>query len=68
MMVRGIRWVGVSTRRVADMRALATHVLGMRIDRQSSANLFELTTADGSKLERFGSRDAADKPRAAVRS
>jgi hypothetical protein len=40
----------------------------MRIDRQSSANLFELTTADGSKLERFGSRDAADKPRAAVRS
>jgi catechol 2,3-dioxygenase-like lactoylglutathione lyase family enzyme len=62
MVVRGIRWVGVRTRRIADMRAFATQVLGMRIDGQDSADFVELTTADGSKLELFGSPDAADGP------
>jgi hypothetical protein len=36
MVVRGIRWVGVGTERVAEMRAFAVDVLGLRVGGQDS--------------------------------
>jgi hypothetical protein len=60
--VLGIRWVGVSTTRVADMRAFAIDVLGLRVAGQDAGDFVELAMADGSKLELFGSDDAADGP------
>ena len=62
MEVRGIRWVGVSTTRVAEMRAFAIDILGLRVAGQDGEDFVELATADGSKLELFGSDEAADGP------
>jgi catechol 2,3-dioxygenase-like lactoylglutathione lyase family enzyme len=62
MVVRGIRWVGVGTERVAEMRAFAVDVLGLRVGGQDSEDFVELAMADGSKLELFGSAAVADGP------
>ena len=62
MEVRGIRWVGVNTTRIAAMRAFAIDVLGLRVAGQDGEDFVELATADGSKLELFGSHEAADGP------
>jgi len=55
--VKGIRWVGVSTGAVADMRAFATDVLGLRLASRVGEEFAELVMADGSKLELFGRSD-----------
>jgi len=60
--VRGIRWVGVNTTRIAAMRAFAIDVLGLRVAGQDGEDFVELATADGSRLELFGSHEAADGP------
>jgi catechol 2,3-dioxygenase-like lactoylglutathione lyase family enzyme len=60
MQVKGIRWIGVRTDRVTEMRAFALGVLGMRIDGQDADDFVEMAFADGSKLELFGSEEAAD--------
>jgi len=44
------------------MRAFAIDVLGLRIAGQDDEDFVELATADGSKLELFGSHKAADGP------
>src|SRR3954449_13591865 len=62
MRVRGVRWVGVGTERVAEMRAFAIDVLGLRVDGQDSDDFVELAMADGTKLELFGSAAVADGP------
>jgi len=62
MVVRGIRWAGVRTDDIAAMRTFATAVLGMAAAEHDSADFVELTTADGSRFELFGSADAADGP------
>jgi catechol 2,3-dioxygenase-like lactoylglutathione lyase family enzyme len=62
MVVRGIRWVGIGTARVAEMRAFAVDVLGLRPSGQDSADFVELAAADGAKVELFGSAEAADGP------
>ena len=53
MQVRGIRWVGVGTPRVAEMRAFATEVLGLRVVGADRDDFTELAMADGAKLELF---------------
>jgi hypothetical protein len=58
MEVRGIRWVGVNTTRIAGMRAFASGVLGLRVAGQDDEDYVELAMADGSKLELFGSDEA----------
>src|SRR3954451_542471 len=62
MQVRGIRWIGVRTDRVAQMRVFATDVLGLRVAGEDREDFVELAMADGSKLELFGSQEAADGP------
>src|SRR3954454_18235656 len=62
MEMRGIRWVGVGTERVAEMRAFAIDVLGLRVDGQDGEDFVELAMAEGSKLELFGSAAVADGP------
>jgi catechol 2,3-dioxygenase-like lactoylglutathione lyase family enzyme len=62
MRVRGIRWVGVDTTHVTEMRAFAIDVLGLRIDGEDGDDFVELAMADGSKLELFGSPAVADGP------
>jgi predicted enzyme related to lactoylglutathione lyase len=54
MRVRGFRWVGVETDRVAPMRQFAIEVLGLSIGQHDSEDFVELVTADGSRLELFG--------------
>jgi hypothetical protein len=44
------------------MRAFAVDVLGLRIAGQDEADFVELATADGSKLELFGSPEVGDGP------
>ena len=44
------------------MRAFAIDVLGLRVAGQDGEDFVELATADGSKLELFGSHEAADGP------
>jgi catechol 2,3-dioxygenase-like lactoylglutathione lyase family enzyme len=61
MEVRGIRWLGVRTDRVAEMRAFATEVLGLRVGGEDTADFVELAMADGSKVELFGN-EAAESP------
>lgn len=61
MRVRGIRWLGVRTSRIVEMREFASEVLGMRAD-EVTEDFAELRTADGSRFELFGSDDAADGP------
>src|SRR4051812_22681488 len=62
MQVKGIRWIGVRTDRVAEMRAFALNVLGMRIDGQDAGDFVEMALPDGSKVELFGSEAAGDGP------
>src|SRR4051812_50211259 len=58
MEVKGIRWVGVGTDRLAAMRSFAVDVLGLRLVGEDRADFVELAMADGAKLELFGSADA----------
>jgi catechol 2,3-dioxygenase-like lactoylglutathione lyase family enzyme len=60
MEVRGFRWIGVRTDRVAEMRGFAVDVLGLRPATEAD-DFVELQTADGSKLELFGAAAAAEK-------
>jgi len=60
--VKGIRWLGVGTERVAEMRAFAIEVLGLRVAGEDSEEFVELAMADGAKLELFGNAAAADGP------
>lgn len=60
MQVRGIRWLGIGTQHVSEMRAFATDVLGLRPVGQDTDEFVELAMADGAKLELFGSVSAAD--------
>ena len=60
MEVRGIRWLGVGTERVAEMRAFALDVLGLRLAAHDEEDFVELLTADGSRVELFGSAEAVD--------
>jgi len=62
MEVRGIRWLGVGTERVAEMRAFALDVLGLRVVGRETEDFVELAMADGAKLELFGSAEVADGP------
>ncbi|MEA2248906.1 MAG: hypothetical protein QOH46_3435 [Solirubrobacteraceae bacterium] len=62
MEVKGIRWVGVSTQRVAPMRAFAIDVLGLGVVGEDREDFVELGMADGAKLELFGTAEAADGP------
>ena len=58
MEVKGIRWVGVWTDRMSEMRAFVTDVLGLRVEGEDRSDFVELTMADGAKLELFGSAAA----------
>jgi catechol 2,3-dioxygenase-like lactoylglutathione lyase family enzyme len=58
--VKGIRWLGVGTDRVAEMRAFAVDVLGLRVAGEDREDFVELTLPDGARLELFGSTGAAD--------
>jgi catechol 2,3-dioxygenase-like lactoylglutathione lyase family enzyme len=60
--VKGIRWIGVGTDRLAAMRSFAIDVLGMRTLGEDDEDFVELAMADGAKLELFGSAAAADGP------
>jgi|SRR5437588_10842563 len=60
MEVRGIRWLGVGTERVAEMRDFAIDVLGLRVAGEDSDDFVELAMADGSRLELFGNAAVAD--------
>jgi catechol 2,3-dioxygenase-like lactoylglutathione lyase family enzyme len=62
MEVKGIRWIGVGTDRLAAMRAFAIDVLGMRVVGEDTEDFVELGMADGAKLELFGSAAVADGP------
>jgi catechol 2,3-dioxygenase-like lactoylglutathione lyase family enzyme len=62
MEVKGIRWVGVRTNQMAEMRAFATEVLGLRVVGEGRPDFVELAMADGAKLELFGSAAVADGP------
>ena len=62
MEVKGIRWIGVGTGRVAEMRAFVIGVLGMRVVGEDSEQFVELAMADGAKLELFGGAGSADAP------
>jgi catechol 2,3-dioxygenase-like lactoylglutathione lyase family enzyme len=62
MEVKGIRWIGVGTDRLAHMRSFAVDVLGLRLVGQDTEDFVELAMADGAKLELFGSRAAEDGP------
>jgi len=62
MQVRGIRWVGVATTRIAEMRAFATEVLGLRVTGADRDDFVELKMADGAKLELFASGETLDAP------
>ena len=62
MEVKGIRWLGVETERVAEMRAFAIEVLGLRVAGEDSEDFVELAMADGAKLELFGAAAAPDGP------
>jgi catechol 2,3-dioxygenase-like lactoylglutathione lyase family enzyme len=60
--VKGIRWIGVATDNVSQMRSFAVEVLGLRVVGQESEDFVELAMGDGAKLELFGSAAAADGP------
>jgi len=60
--VKGIRWVGVGTDRVARMRSFAIDVLGLRVAGEDSESFVALAMGDGAKLELFGSSEVADGP------
>jgi catechol 2,3-dioxygenase-like lactoylglutathione lyase family enzyme len=60
--VKGIRWVGVGTDRVSEMRAFASDVLGLRVVGEDREDFVELAMEDGAKLELFASTAAAEEP------
>jgi hypothetical protein len=60
--VKGFRWLGVGTDRVASMRSFAIDVLGLHIDGEDTEDFVELATRDGSKLELFGPAAREDSP------
>ena len=62
MEVKGIRWIGVDTDRLSEMRAFAIEVLGLRVVGEDTGEFVELAMADGTKLELFGSAAVADGP------
>lgn len=62
MEVKGIRWIGVRTNQMPEMRAFATEVLGLRVVGEDRPDFVELAMADGAKLELFGSAAVADGP------
>src|SRR4051794_12083095 len=62
MEVKGIRWLGVGTERIAEMRSFATEVLGLRVSGEDREDFVVLAMADGTTLELFGSAAAADGP------
>ena len=62
MEVKCVRWIGVRTDRLSEMRAFATDVLGLRVVGRDSGDFVELALADGAKLELFGSAEVADGP------
>ena len=62
MNVKGIRWIGVGTTRVAEMRAFAIEVLGLRVVGADREQFVELAMADGAKLELFGGAESAEAP------
>jgi catechol 2,3-dioxygenase-like lactoylglutathione lyase family enzyme len=62
MKVKGIRWIGVGTDRLSEMRAFAIEVLGLRVVGEDAGDFVELGMADGTKLELFGSASVADGP------
>jgi catechol 2,3-dioxygenase-like lactoylglutathione lyase family enzyme len=62
MKVKAIRWIGVDTDRLSEMRAFAIDVLGLRVAGEDTRDFVVLGTADGTKLELFGSASVADGP------
>jgi catechol 2,3-dioxygenase-like lactoylglutathione lyase family enzyme len=62
MEVKGIRWIGVGTDRLSEMRGFAIEVLGLRVVGEDTGQFVELGMADGTKLELFGSATVADGP------
>jgi catechol 2,3-dioxygenase-like lactoylglutathione lyase family enzyme len=60
--VKGIRWIGVGTPGVTQMRSFAIDVLGMRVAGQDTPEFVELAMGDGAKLELFGTAAVADGP------
>jgi catechol 2,3-dioxygenase-like lactoylglutathione lyase family enzyme len=52
----------VGTDSLAEMRAFAIDVLGLRVVGEDSKDFVELAMADGAKLELFGAAAAADGP------
>jgi hypothetical protein len=60
--VKGIRWLGVATDRVALMRSFATDVLGLRVAGEDSEQFVVLAMGDGALLELFGPDARADSP------
>ena len=57
MEVKGIRWVGVWTDRMSEMRAFATDVLGLRVEGEDRSDFVELTMADGYAWQHFRAPD-----------
>ena len=62
MKVKRIRWLGVGTERVPQMRSFAIDVLGMEVRGADTEQFVELATADGSKFELFGPAAVGDSP------
>jgi catechol 2,3-dioxygenase-like lactoylglutathione lyase family enzyme len=60
--VKGIRWVGIGTERVSQMRSFVIDVLGMTVVGEDTEQFVELDTADGSKFELFGPAAVTDSP------
>jgi hypothetical protein len=60
--VKGIRWVGVGTERVSQMRSFAIDVLGMKVVGEDTEQFVELDMADGAKFELFGPAAHTDSP------
>lgn len=60
--VEGIRWVGVGTDRVAEMRKFATEVLGLEVVGQDGDDFVEFALDDGAKFELFATSAVSDEP------
>jgi|SRR3954464_4529172 len=62
MKVKAIRWIGVDTDRLSEMRAFAIDVLGLDVVGEDTGDFVVLGMADGTRLELFGSASVADGP------
>jgi hypothetical protein len=60
--VKGIRWLGVGTESVSQMRSFAIDVLGLKVEGEDTEHFVELAMADGAKFELFGPAAVADSP------